>query len=287
MGHLVPILLYHRIDHSNSFLATKPSEFRKHLRYLAERGWRSMTLKEFEACCQDGGKFPERRFVLSFDDGYDSVAHTAAPIMEEFEFSGVAFVCTKFMAGGSSDDTGQRDQDSQGFLTWDQARALQAAGTMEFQSHTHTHREFAACTPTEIADDLLASVNLLSKELRLPQHYFRHLAWPWGNSTQAWRSIADHIGFEFQYTVARASFLKTGLLQQIPRVCFDAKSAEAFQRQFWLQTGPLATPWHAAYGMARSAKHMIKAMHTRSGTEKLAPVKAKMKNEGAPLPPSQ
>lgn len=284
MGQQVPLLLYHRIDHSDDFIATKPDVFRLHLQYLAENGWRSMSLKEFEAVSQAGQVLPERRFLLSFDDGYDSLAHTAAPIMEEFEFSGVAFVCTKFMARNNA---AQASKETKGFLTWEQARELQAAGTLEFQSHSHTHSNFAEFTPTEIADDLLLSVNILSKELRLPRHYFRHFAWPWGNSTREWRKIADHLGFRFQYTVARASFQRSGSLQEIPRVCFDAKPFEAFQRQFWLQTGALAAPWHAAYGMARSAKHMVKALRSRAGTEKLVSAKEKLKKEEAPLPPAQ
>lgn len=284
MGQQVPVLLYHRVDHSNDFIATKPDVFRRHLQYLAENGWRSMNLKEFEACCQEGKTLPERRFLLSFDDGYDSLAHTAAPIMEEFEFSGVAFVCTKFMAREGGNYNGA---ETQGFLNWQQARALQSAGTLEFQSHSHTHSNFAEFTPTEIAEDLLASVNILSNELRLPRHHFRHFAWPWGNSTPEWRKIADHLGFSFQYTVARASFQRNGSLREIPRVCFDAKTLEAFQRQLWLQTGVLAAPWHTAYGMARSAKQMVKALRSRAETEKLVAAKEKLKKGEAQLPPAQ
>lgn len=159
MGQQVPLLVYNRVDHRNDFIATRPDVFRQHLQHLAENAWRSMSLNEFEAYSQDGRILPERRFLLSFGDGYD----------------------------------------------YD----------------------------------------------RLPRHYFRHFAWPWGNSTREWRKIADHLGFSFQYTVARASFQKSGLLQEIPRVCFDTKPFEAFQRQFWLQTGALARGiWNGTFGKA-------------------------------------
>lgn len=286
MGLQVPVLLYHRVDHSNDFIATKPDVFRRHLQYLAERGWRSMSLKEFEACSKAGQDFPDRRFLLTFDDGYDSLAHTAAPIMEEFEFSGVAFICPHFMARDGTAYAGRRDELYKGFLNWEQARSLQASGTLEFQSHSHTHSNFAEFTATEIADDLLLSVNILSQELRLPRHYFRHLAWPWGNSTREWRMIAQNLGFEFQYTVARTSFQKNGTVLEIPRVCFDAQAFEAFQRQFWLQTGALATPWNAAYGMARSAKQMVRALRARAGSENLEAAKAKVKKAEVQSPPA-
>lgn len=285
MGLQVPVLLYHRVDHSNDFIATKPDVFRQHLQYLAERGWRSMSLKEFEAFSKAGQDLPERRFLLTFDDGYDSLAHTAAPIMEEFEFSGVAFVCPHFMARHGVAHPVRQEERHKGFLNWEQARSLQASGTLEFQSHSHTHSNFAECTPTEIADDLLLSVNILSQELRLPRHYFRHLAWPWGNSTREWRGIAQNLGFDFQYTVARTSFQKNGTVLEIPRVCFDAQTFDAFQRQFWLQTGAFATTWHAAYGMARSAKHMVRALRTRAASEPLGTGKVKAKKPEVQSPP--
>ncbi|GAB3552367.1 polysaccharide deacetylase family protein [Noviherbaspirillum agri] len=252
MNNAIPILLYHRIDGSALSTATRPAVFKRHLQWLAERKWHALTADEFTYGMRTGKPVPPRSFVITFDDGYESIASTALPILKEYNFPAIAFISTRLVRDTETTDSERPGaQQPPAFLSWDQARALQSGGLIDLQSHSHSHKRFADWSLTDIATDLTTSVDILSQRLALPRNHFTHLAWPWGESTPAWRNAAVRAGFRYQYTVARRSCQATTPLDEIPRTCFDATNFLHFQWQFWLQSGQLSTVWNVAYPYGR------------------------------------
>lgn len=250
MSHAIPILLYHRIEDSSLSTATSPALFRRHLQFMRERGWRSLSSEQFAHLLKAGKTMPARSFLISFDDGYRNIASAALQILKEFDFNAICFLSTRIL----QQDAAEPGRDA--YLSWDEARALQASGIVECHSHSHAHEEFSGHMPQQIELDLQTSLDLLSENLRLPRAYFTHFAWPWGKSTPEWREIAARAGFKYQYTVARQAFRAGSPIDEIPRTCFDATSFPSFQRQVWLQSGVLSPLWHVAYPFGRKLRHM-------------------------------
>lgn len=257
MNNAVPILLYHRIDESGLATATRPQDFRKHMSWLNGRGWRSLTNEELTYYLRSGKAFPRRSFVITFDDGYESMATAGFETLQEFRYSATCFISTRFLRGATTTVHDVADDEaSQPFMSWEQARALHSCGVIDFQSHSHTHRNFSKFSPEEAVADLQISREILAQELALPASHFEHLAWPWGMSTPDGRLAAKKGGFNYQYTVARQSFVPGSALDEIPRTCFDAAAFEQFQRQFWLQSGQLAHMWNIAYPFGRRLRQL-------------------------------
>ncbi|SNS74143.1 Peptidoglycan/xylan/chitin deacetylase, PgdA/CDA1 family [Noviherbaspirillum humi] len=256
MNDSIPILLYHRIDESGLSTATPPAVFRQHLSKLRSDGWTALSLDEFAFVTTSGRPAPERSCLITFDDGYETVASAALPILEEFDFRATVFLATRFLREPGGNWGLTEDPEAAGFMTWDQARALQAGGIIDCQSHSHTHSNFTHSSLTEIRNDLGMSIDMLAGELNLPRSHFSHFAWPWGLSRPEWRSIASKCGFRFQYTVAKQSWRPDSPLDEIPRTCFDATDFAAFQRQLWLQSGQLASVWDFAYPMGRKLRQL-------------------------------
>lgn len=274
MTYSVPILLYHRIDRTRSELSTPPEEFRRHMQWLSERGWRSLSLDQFAFYARSGKDLPSHSFLLSFDDGYESIATEAAGILAEFNFSAVCFACTELLRepeGGAA----LEGVDNSCYLSWHQARMLQDSGRIEFQSHTHTHRKFGDATQTEVMQDLATSRDWLARELRLPKPVFTHLAWPWGESREAWRLAAMRCGLQYQYTVARQAYDRNASLQHMPRTCYDGATLANFQTQFWLQVGPLGGLWNTAYPLLRRLRRPSEETLAGSSGNGVAGVNAK------------
>lgn len=257
MSNSIPILLYHRIDHSGLSTATTPRKFRQHLQWLHERGWRTLDGEAFTALLRGRKPLPARSFVITFDDGYESLASAAFPILQQFGYSAICFLSTRAIRNvrSRSEATSPGEGDKL-FLGWNQVRALQSCGVIDFHSHTHTHTNFNTCSTEQVASDLAISREILTGELALPARRFEHLAWPWGNSTPEWRDAARQIGFEYQYTVARQSFQREMPVDEIPRTCFDAAAFPQFRRQFWLQSGLLSGMWNVAYPFGRRLRHL-------------------------------
>ncbi|HVL76813.1 MAG TPA: polysaccharide deacetylase family protein [Noviherbaspirillum sp.] len=257
MAHSLPILLYHRIDRSGLSTATAPDDFRRHLQWLKENGWRALDGAQLTHLLRSGKALPKRAFVITFDDGYESLASAAFPILQEFRYSAICFLSTQFIPGARSWKRPREAQvDDAAFLTWDQVRALQSCGVIDFHSHTHTHRRFEECTMEELTEDLAMPRRILAGELGLPERHFDHLAWPWGRSTPEWRALAHRLGYRYQYTVARQSFERHGPLDDIPRTCFDAAAFPQFQRQIWLQSGSIGRMWNFAYPFGRRLRQI-------------------------------
>jgi peptidoglycan/xylan/chitin deacetylase (PgdA/CDA1 family) len=257
MTDSIPILLYHRIEESADPIATSPQEFRRHLQWLHQQGWRSLTIDELTYYLGSRKAPPPRSFAITFDDGYESLAASAFETLKEFQFSATCFIATWFLTGASDSTRDAVDAETgKEFLSWDQVRALHATGLFDFQSHSHTHRDFRGWERDRIRADIELSREILAFELALPHRHFSHLAWPWGLTFPDWRAVAKDAGFNYQYIVARHSFVRGAALDEIPRTCCDAVPSGQFQRQFWLQSGQLAQLWNFAYPFGRRLRQL-------------------------------
>ncbi|WP_082584033.1 polysaccharide deacetylase family protein [Noviherbaspirillum sp. Root189] len=253
MPNCIPILVYHRIDNERLSTSTSPAVFASHLEWLAKRGWRSLTVSELDFYAARGKRMPARSFLLTFDDGYESVFLEALPVLKSFNFSALCFLSTKSIRHSAVSSL-SGSQGDPGFLSWQQIRELQSDGWMEFHSHTHEHRPLSDLTRNELTQDLATSLDHLTQELGLPGSHFRHLAWPWGESHDESRQIAARLGFQYQYTVARSGFLHSSPLQNVPRTCYDGATLTNFVIQFQLQTGICSSLWHAGYPLVRKVR---------------------------------
>ena len=261
MNNAIPILLYHRIDDSGDVHVTAPGEFEQHLQLLHELGWHSLSAAEFAAIAFRKKSIPPRSFLITFDDGYESIRTAALAILKKFSFNAICFISTNMVKDRPAAPISViSERDSDLYLSWPQVCELQASGMVDCQSHSHTHSKFRNFSLAEIEDDLVTSVDILSERLRLPRSHFDHLAWPWGLSFPEWRSMAARIGFRLQYSVARQTYRAGAALDQIPRTCFDSYSFGAFQRELWLQTGQFSPLWDSMYPYARKARRIMKLL---------------------------
>jgi len=247
MSNLIPILLYHRIDNEKLVTSTPPQVFQRHLELMKEQGWRALSAEEFTHIVQGRRPAPLRSFLITFDDGYESVYKAALPVLRRLNYPAICFVVTRFMRAPRNGEGPPADVEPDKFMSWDQVRALQESGLFDCQSHTHAHDDFRGKPFNVIKNDLDHSLALLMQELRLPRRHFRHLAWPWGMSMPEWRTAARDLGLRYQYGVSRLSFRSTVAHDAIPRTCFDGVPINRLQWQLRLQTGAVAPLWERAY----------------------------------------
>ena len=77
---------------------------------LARAGWRTLSLAEFAERVMVGAQHAAplhqtpRSFLLSFDDGYESLATHAYPILADLGFSATTFVITDYVGKTNSWD---------------------------------------------------------------------------------------------------------------------------------------------------------------------------------------
>lgn len=161
----LPILCYRNIS---PVCGITPDEFRSHLEWLADHGWRSLPLDQAIAYVKGGPVPPPRSYVLTFDDCYlDNWVH-AAPRLREMGVCASFGVATAYLHDGprrpdaSTPEADLRElpvardawdraierNDPTAFMNRTELRALVEEQGHGLFGHTHTHQAcFRGNTP--------------------------------------------------------------------------------------------------------------------------------------------
>lgn len=149
----VPVFTYHSIAGPETPDSVTPHAFERHLRYLVDNDYTTLSADELVAHLVDGRAVPPRAVVLCFDDGRASVWTAAFPLLRRYGLRAVCFLVPGLMAEsgvrpqspGAPEHAGNGararsvDLGPQPYLTWDEVRAMHASGLIDFQSHTLYH----------------------------------------------------------------------------------------------------------------------------------------------------
>ena len=150
-----PVLAYHKVSPQweLSFTMLFPSQFEKQIRFLAEKGYRGRSLRQYLV------EPREKDFVLTFDDAYESVYQYAMPILKELGFRATVFVPTNYIGKTNTWDFTPGNILSR-HMSADQIKELHREG-WEIASHGEGHHVLTTLDLPEIKNELLRSKEIL------------------------------------------------------------------------------------------------------------------------------
>lgn len=181
------VLMYHGIDERDSAedpdnLFVRPHDLAAQLRTLLHAGWTPLRLDEYLTC-----RRPRRGFLVTFDDGYVSVGHLAAPILAELGVPGACFVCPGRLGSSADWSSGRREL----LLDADGVRALPAAG-IEVGAHGWDHTAMPGLSPEALRRHTSEAAEALADVVgRRP----RSFAYPYGSHDAASRRAVAAAGY--------------------------------------------------------------------------------------------
>ena len=73
LGQPLPVLMYHHISPKPGLVTCSPENFRAHMQWLAENGWKTLATDDF-AQALASGEVPKKSVLVTFDDGYLDLA---------------------------------------------------------------------------------------------------------------------------------------------------------------------------------------------------------------------
>ena len=167
------ILLYHRVTPRIPGVATPtwnvtPDRLRRQMEGLLGRGYEPWPLRQVLAFRRQRRPVPRKVFVVTFDDGYDSVYRNAWPIFKELKIPATVFLATRYL--DSDTPFPFEDWPAAGLprlpasswkpLTRRQCAQMQAGGLFELGTHTHLHEDFRG-RPEALRRDLLDSLRAM------------------------------------------------------------------------------------------------------------------------------
>ena len=144
-GQRFVVIAYHDVGSASS-LGNSPDPFAvsaenlaAHFAWLQHQGYTAVSIDDLVAAARDERPLPDKAVLLTFDDGLKSLYTHVYPLLKVFKSPAVASVVTDWLESGH----GQLPRDA--FVSWDEAREMQASGLVEFASHSaNLHRGIVA-----------------------------------------------------------------------------------------------------------------------------------------------
>jgi peptidoglycan/xylan/chitin deacetylase (PgdA/CDA1 family) len=202
----IPVLMYHALedeqhpagakDQGEQLYVVSVRNFREQMHYLHTHGFQTCLLNDLLHL----NPWPQRSVVITFDDGHESNALLALPILQEFKFHAEFFITTGWI--------GEKH-----FLTRNQIIELQKAG-MAIGSHSVSHPYFNDLSQDKALEELTESRNTLVEITGNDIHGFSA---PGGRLGQSTIEMAKKCGYCFLCTSTPNAFCKKSSAFSIPR----------------------------------------------------------------------
>jgi peptidoglycan/xylan/chitin deacetylase (PgdA/CDA1 family) len=195
--------------------------------WLKGTGWTAISLDDLAAAARGVRRLPDKAILISFDDGYASLYTRVFPLLQVYRFPIVAALVGSWMEGRPDGTVvyGDRIVPRSNFISWAQAREMQASGLVEFASHSYNLHRGVLANPqgnmvpaaitwqydpatgsyeddaqfrARIRADLARARNQLAANLGRPP---RALVWPFGRYSGPALDVAKQVGFTFALTL--------------------------------------------------------------------------------------
>lgn len=201
LSRRVPILAYHSISAGPPPLCLPPARFGEHVSSLVDAGWSALTLDELLSGYARGG-WPERRVMLTFDDGLASFAREALLHVVRAGFTATLFVVAGRI-GGETDWPGWPPGMPRERLLDAAALVDVAAAGIEIGAHAVSHRRLSTLSADAATREVLDGRRWLEDLLSRP---VRSFAYPFGEATPATaRLVRERFEAGFGIRLAYAS----------------------------------------------------------------------------------
>lgn len=209
----VPVLLYHHINpHRGDTVTVTPGAFAEQMRYLAEAGYRTLTLDALFSHVTGKSPIDGKAVAITFDDGWLDNYIWAYPVLREYRMNAAVFLIAGRTEAASVGPAGilpsiPTHEESKSLIAkgeagrvvigWELVKEMQESGLIEFHSHTVSHRKCTGLSVVELASELAESRRIIEKNTGRP---CRYLCWPYGAYDDAAVRAAVSAGYEGLFT---------------------------------------------------------------------------------------
>lgn len=166
MVPLLPILTFHALDDQSSVISFPPHLFRLGLMKLHENGYRTIRLLDAVNCLRTKKSFPEQSFVITFDDGYQSVYEKAFPVLQDFGMSATVFLTVGEGRRGKPEERLPSLED-RSMLNWCEIQEMKR-WDIEFGAHTLTHPDLTRLPLDRVRAEICDSKTMIEDALNAP-----------------------------------------------------------------------------------------------------------------------
>lgn len=210
----IPVLMYHHINpHKGDMVTVTPETFDAQMRYLHERGYKTLKLDELLAYIEGRLALNEKAVIITFDDGWLDNYIYAFPVLKKYEIRATIFIITDRINSASKKFRDishpipthkesklfiEKGEEYKVSLNWTLIKEMSDSGLVEFYSHTKSHRRCNNLSENELLEELEESEKIIEERLNKPCPY---LCWPYGKYNDIALNIARNAGYKATFTM--------------------------------------------------------------------------------------
>ena len=204
----IPILMYHSISNDKNNLSVNVDNFYQQMKTMLNFGYKSVNLNE--VLNNDG----EKKFVITFDDGYEDVFINALPIINELKLKATCFIVSNQIGKKNVWDTNKENIPQMNLMSEKQISVWHKNG-LEIGSHSLDHINLKKLSLDEKIKQIIEPKNLFKTKFNINVNSF---SYPFGIYDETCFKIIKE-NYDFAVTTRRSRFdINKFESHQIPRV---------------------------------------------------------------------
>ena len=216
--------MYHRFgEDSLPSTSIRLDQFERHIEILSSGPYTVLPLQEVAAALAEGRALPDRAVAITIDDTSRSIVTEALPRLVEAGLPFTVFVNT--------DSVGRAG----GALTWDEVRALEAAGAA-IGAHGAAHAHMAFMDRGAMEEDLALMTSAFARELG---HAPRLFAYPYGEFSADLVAMVRDAGYLAAFGQHSGVAVAGADLFTLPRFALNERYGEADRFAMIVESLPL------------------------------------------------
>ena len=204
----IPVLMYHSISSDNNKISVPVSNFNKQMRLMHSLGYKGYSLNKINL------KTSKKKFVITFDDGYENIFTEAMPILKKLNFSATCFIVNKKIGNFNDWDKNKKNYRKKKLMNRKQIKNWIKNG-FEIGSHTMDHYNLKSLSNNQKKNQILKPKKFFKTNYGINIESF---SYPFGSYNAACLKILKK-NYKFAVTTKRSRYIKDKFNQlEIPRV---------------------------------------------------------------------
>ena len=221
--YVAPILMYHSVNPNalpGNRLAVSVNTFERQMRFLKTHHYKVVPLEAIAGLIKDRKKTPPKTVALTFDDGYKDNYTYAFTILKKYNLPATIFIIVNEVGRPQSDR-----------LSWDEIKAMQDTGLINFGSHTLTHKYLEEIKAEgELIKEVFDSKRILEARLGRKVNAF---SYPSGRFTAAMRQMVIDAGYKLAVATNPGKCIPNDDIFALKRLRISSNAGNLFI--FWVE----------------------------------------------------
>ena len=154
-----PVIIYHHFTEKivgDMDATTTIAKFEQDLTTLLENGYTPISIKQRHLCANGLAEWPEKPFVCTMDDGYESNYTLAYPVFKRLGVHVDILLVTDFVG---------KYLGTLPHFSWEQAREMEQSGYATMQPHGRVHENNSVMSFEQLYDNVFGCIDDIEKNL--------------------------------------------------------------------------------------------------------------------------